>query len=174
MKSEIQESRRNSYPIGQAETSWRAQSPAYLPTPIAPIISPGQPLQPWAIPVRSSSSPRGMSGDEAPTQERRRPNQRASLEWNVLKTGMTARARQKEDFDQQDPSVDSNATRAPALRMGLPIEDATRLDIHRIGSISSSITLYRDSKKIGRWLTFANSFRRRRNSTFSVAVRLRM
>ena len=53
----------------------------------------------------------------------------------MIKAGMTARAKQKEDYDRQGNAFDSNATVLPGLRMGLPIEDAGRLDIHRAGSV---------------------------------------
>ena len=60
--------------------------------------------------------------------------EKATLEWNMIKAGMTARAKQKEDYDRQGNAFDSNAIVLPGLRIGLPIEDAGRLDIHRTAS----------------------------------------
>ena len=59
----------------------------------------------------------------------------------MIKASMTARAKQKEDCDRQGNAFDSNATVLPGLRMGLPIEDAGRLDIHRTGSVRSGAAL---------------------------------
>ena len=59
----------------------------------------------------------------------------------MLKAGMTCRAKQKEDYNAQGNSTNSNATVLPGLRMGLPIEDAGRLDIHRTGSLKSGAAL---------------------------------
>ena len=59
----------------------------------------------------------------------------------MIKAGMTARAKQKEDYDRQGNAFDSNATVLPGLRMGLPIEDAGRLDIHRTGSVRTGAAL---------------------------------
>ena len=42
----------------------------------------------------------------------------------MIKAGMTARAKQREDYEEQGNAVDSNATLMPGLRTGLPIEDA--------------------------------------------------
>ena len=139
MRTEIQESIRSTNPIEQPQTSWRANSLAYIPPPQLPR----QPVQPWEISAgspRAPSSPRG----EAVRDEgiARRPlNERANLEWNVIKAGMTARAKQKEDYDIQGNAFDSNATVLPGLRLGLPIEDAGRLDIHRTGSVRSGAAL---------------------------------
>ena len=54
---------------------------------------------------------------------------------------MTARATQKEDYDLQGKVFESNATVLPGLRIGLPIEDAGRLDIHRTGSARTGAAL---------------------------------
>ena len=59
----------------------------------------------------------------------------------MIKAGMTARAKQKEDYDRQGNAFDSNATVLFGLRMGLPIEDAGRLDIHRTGSVRTGAAL---------------------------------
>ena len=90
----------------------QATSPAYVQPP---QVSPRQSVQPWDIPTRSprASSPSGG-----------RPLATASLEWDMIKAGMTARAEQKRDYDVQGNAVDSHATLLPGLRMGLPIENA--------------------------------------------------
>ena len=120
-RTEIQESMRSANPIEQSQTSWRATSPAYIQPP---QMMPRQQVQPWEIPA---GSPR------APFPPRDRPqNERASLEWNMIMAVMTCRAKQKEDYDIQGSSIDSNAN---WRRIGLPIEDAGRLDIHRTGSV---------------------------------------
>ena len=97
-RTEIQESMRSANPIEQSQTSWRATSPAYIQPP---QMMPRQQVQPWEIPT---GSPR------APSPPRDRPqNERASLEWNMIKAGMTCRAKQKEDYDIQGNSIDSSA-----------------------------------------------------------------
>ena len=133
MRSDIQASIQNSHPIEQPRTSWRAQIPAYIHAPSLP----SQPLQPWDIPGRSPrllSAPRGVAANDE-VLAHRPPFGKASFEWDMLKVGMTARAKQKEDYDQQGNAIDSNTTLMRCLRMGLPIEDVRRLDIHRTGSV---------------------------------------
>ena len=87
----------------------------------ATIFLPNQPLQPWDIPSRSPrppSSPRGAAAyDEGIA--RCPPFGKASFEWDMLKAGMTARAKQKETCDQQGNGIDSNATRMPGFAHGL-------------------------------------------------------
>ena len=78
-------------------------------------MMPRQSVQPWEIPT---GSPRASS----PLRER--PPETASLEWNMIKAGMTARAEQKRDYEVQGNASDSNATILPGLRMGLPFENA--------------------------------------------------
>ena len=134
MRTEIQESIRSTNPAEQPQTSWSANSPAYIQPP---QMQPRQQVQPWDIPAgspRAPSSPKGEAArDEGIT--RHPPNERANMEWNRIKAGMTARAWQKEDYDIQGNAFDSNATVLPGLRMGLSAEDAGRLDIHRTGSV---------------------------------------
>ena len=81
-------------------------------------------MQPWEIPAGSA---------RAPSPPRDRPqNERASLEWNMIKAGMTCRAKQKEDYDIQGNAIDSNATVLPGLRMGLPIETMDLIYIEQV------------------------------------------
>ena len=106
------EPRRSSDPTDTNPTSWRASSPAFLPMPAVPVL-PSMPLQPWSIRGRPSSARGGSAEEDVPTQARQ-PSEKTCLEWNVLKAGMTARARQKDDYARQGNSADSYATRAPA------------------------------------------------------------
>ena len=94
MRIEIQESLRSANPIEQPQISSRVTSPAYVQPP---QMMPGQAVQPWDIPT---GSPRASS------PPRNRPvNERAGLEWNMLKAGMTCRAKQKEDYEAQGNST---------------------------------------------------------------------
>ena len=122
MRIEIQESIRNINPIEQPRTSWKATSPAYIQPPSLPVHS----VQPWDIPSRTPrppSPPTGAVARDAPTAHHSSSG-KSTLEWDMIKAGMTARAKQKEDYEEQGHAIDSNAIVMPGLRMGLPIEDA--------------------------------------------------
>ena len=123
MRSEIQESIQQSYPIEQPRTTWRAQSSAYIHTPSLP----SQPVQPFDIPGRSSrapSSPRGLAANDE-VSAHRPPSERASFEWNMLKAGMTALAEQEEDYDRQGNATTGGLNARPlpsAIEIYVPVQ----------------------------------------------------
>ena len=100
-------------------------------------------MQPWEIPAGSPRAPSPPRGEAVRDEgiAHRPLTEKATLEWNMIKAGITARAKQKGDYDRQGNAFHSNATVLPGLRMGLPIEDAGRLDIHRTGSVRTGAAL---------------------------------
>ena len=115
MRTGIQESFRDYNPIEQPRISWRATSPAYIQPPSLPVQS----VQPWDIPSRTPrppSPPTGAVARDAPSAHHSSSGKSTS-EWDMIKAGMTARAKQKEDYEQQGNAIDSNATIMPGLRM---------------------------------------------------------